>query len=162
MASLKLRFTAFCQVSWIFMWLMGKYNEYKARLLNTKYNEYTTYFCNRTSFNVEYKQFTRNFSEITDNIKNLEKRYADVKEEILQFQNQYGVTFLLKTNALIYWWTVMVAWKKQITEKFLQSSRCETKICNKKLRKLVFTGTEWSLLADITNNLVKTLNSSFK
>ena len=84
------------------MWLMGKYNEYKARLLNTKYNEYTTYFCNRTSFNVEYKQFTRNFSEITDNIKNLEKRYADVKEEILQFQNQYGVTFLLKTNALIY------------------------------------------------------------
>ena len=27
---------------------------------------------------------------------------------------------------------------------------------------MVFTGTEWSLLADITNTLVKTLNSSFK
>ena len=30
-----------------------KHNEYKARLLKTKYNEYTTYFCNIPSFNVE-------------------------------------------------------------------------------------------------------------
>ena len=52
--------------------------------------------------------------------------------------------------------------KKANYEKSLQSSRCETKICNKKLQKAVFTGTEWSLLADITNILVKTLNSSFK
>ena len=44
------------------------------------------------------------------------------------------------------WW---LHEKKQITEKFLQKSRCETKICNKKLQKVVFTGTEWSLLADI-------------
>ena len=56
----------------------------------------------------------------------------------------------------------MVAWKKQITEKFLQSSRCESKICNKKLQNVVFTGTEWSLLANITNTLMKILNSSFK
>ena len=27
---------------------------------------------------------------------------------------------------------------------------------------MVFTGTEWSLLANITNTLMKTLNSSFK
>ena len=56
----------------------------------------------------------------------------------------------------------MVAWKKQITEKFLRSSRCESKICNKKLQNVVFTGTEWSLLANITNTLMKILNSSFK
>ena len=56
----------------------------------------------------------------------------------------------------------MGAWKKQIAEKSSQSSRCETKICNKKLQKVVFTGTGWSLLADITSTLVKTLNSSFK
>ena len=118
--------------------------------------------CNWTSFNVEYRQFIRNFSEITDNIKSLQKRRKDVKQQILQFQNQYGVVFLLKTNALTYWWTVMVAWKKQITENFLQSSRWETKICNKKLQKVVFTGTEWSLLAHITNILVKALNSFFK
>ena len=85
-----------------------------------------------------------------------------MKQETLQFQNKYGIIFLLKTNAVTYWWTVMVAWKKQITKKFLQSSRCETKICNKKLQKVVFTGTEWSLLAHITNILVKTLNSFFK
>ena len=30
------------------------------------------------------------------------------------------------------------------------------------MQKVVFTGTGWSLLADITNTLVKTLNSSFK
>ena len=118
--------------------------------------------CNWTSFNVEYRQFIRNFSEITDNIKSLQKRHKDVKQQILQFQNQYGVIFLLKTNALTYWWTVMVAWKKQITENFLESSRWETKICNKKLQKVVFTGTERSLLADITNILVKALNSFFK
>ena len=46
-----------------------KHNEYKARLLKTKYNKYTTYFCDITSFNVEYRQFTRNFPKITDNIK---------------------------------------------------------------------------------------------
>ena len=38
-----------------------KHNEYKARLLKTKYIEYTTYFCNITSFNIGYRQFTRNF-----------------------------------------------------------------------------------------------------
>ena len=46
-----------------------KHNEYKAKLLKIKYNEYATYFYNITSFNVEYRQFTRNFPKITDNIK---------------------------------------------------------------------------------------------
>ena len=80
-----------------------KHNEYKARLLKTKYNKYTTYFCDITSFNVEYRQFTRNFPKITDNIKSLEKRYREVKKEILEtFSKQYGVIFLLKTNALTH------------------------------------------------------------
>ena len=61
-----------------------KLNEYKVRLSKTKYNEYTTYFCNISSFNIEYRQFTSNFPKITDNIKSLEKRYRDVKKEILQ------------------------------------------------------------------------------
>ena len=75
------------------------------------------------------------------------------------FQKQYAVIFLLKTNALIHWWTVMIAWKKQITEKFLRNSWYKTKSCNKKLHKVVFLET---VLADITNTLVKTLNNSFK
>ena len=50
----------------------------------TKYNEYRTYFCNTASFNVEYRLFTRNFPKIPDNIKNLEKRYRQVKKEILK------------------------------------------------------------------------------
>ena len=50
----------------------GKHNEYKARLLNTKYKQYTMYFCNRTSSDVKYRQFTRKFSEISHNIKSLE------------------------------------------------------------------------------------------
>ena len=80
-----------------------KHNEYKARLLKIKYNEYATYFYNITSFNVEYRQFTRNFPKITDNIKSLEKRYREVKKEILEtFSKQYGVIFLLKTNALTH------------------------------------------------------------
>ena len=37
----------------------------------------------------------------------------------------------------------MVAWKKPITEKFLLSSRYETKSCNKKLQKVVFIGAEY-------------------
>ena len=61
-----------------------KHNEYKARLLKTKYNEYATYFCNIPSFYVEYRQFTRNLPKITDNIKSLEKRYRDAKKEILE------------------------------------------------------------------------------
>ena len=56
-----------------------KHKEYKARLLKTKYNKYATYFCNVTSFNVECRQFIRNFPKITDNIKSFEKRYRDVK-----------------------------------------------------------------------------------
>ena len=51
--------------------------------MKTKYNEYKTYFCNITSFNIEYRQFTCNFPKITD-IKNLERRYRDAKKEILQ------------------------------------------------------------------------------
>ena len=61
-----------------------QHSEYKARLLKTKCNEYTTCFCNVTSFNVEYRQFARNFPKITDNIKILEKRYREVKKEILE------------------------------------------------------------------------------
>ena len=52
-----------------------KHKEYKTRLLKTKYNKYTTYFCNVTSFN---------FPRITDNIKSFEKRYRDLKKEILE------------------------------------------------------------------------------
>ena len=53
--------------------------------------------CIRTTFNVEYRRLARNFPEVTDNIKSLEQRYIDVKQEILQiFQKQVGVIFFLK------------------------------------------------------------------
>ena len=78
--------------------------------------------CIRTTFNVEYRRLARNFPEVTYNIKSLEQRYIDVKQEILQIFSKAGRSNLFFwsffSNALTYRWTVMVAWKKQITEKF--------------------------------------------
>lgn len=45
--------------------------------MKTKYNEYATYCYNGTNFNVEYRQFNRNFPEITD-------KAGNVKQETLQ------------------------------------------------------------------------------
>lgn len=46
--------------------------------------------CIRTTFNVEYRRLARNFPEVTDNIKSLEQRYIDVKQEILQIFSKAG------------------------------------------------------------------------
>ena len=52
--------------------------------------------------------------------------------------------------------------KKANYRKVLAKLSMRDKNLQKNLQKVVFTGKEWSLLADTTNTLVKTLNSSFK
>ena len=52
--------------------------------------------------------------------------------------------------------------KKVNYRKVLAKLSMRDKNLQQKLQKVVFTGTEWSLLAHITNILVKTLNSFFK
>ena len=137
-----------------------KHNEYKARLLKTKYNEYTTYFCNIPSFNVEYRQFTRNFPKITDNIKSLEKRYKDVKKEILQTFSKTvwsDLSFEDKcAHSLMHCDDCM---KKANYRKVLAKFPIRDKKLQQKAKSGLYRD---GVLADITNTLVKTLNNSFK
>ena len=138
-----------------------KHKEYKTRLLKTKYNEYTTYFCNIPSFNVEYRQFTRNFPKITDNIKSLEKRYKDVKKEILETFSKTvwsDISFEDKcAHSLMHCDDCM---KKTNYRKVL----AKFPIRDKKLQQKAIKSGLYrdGVLADITNTLVKTLNNSFK
>ena len=129
-----------------------KHNEYKAN---------TTYFCNMASFNIEYKQFTPNFSKITDNIKSFEKRYRDVKNIILE-------TF---SKAV---WSDL-SFEDKCTHSLMNCDGCMKKTNYRNVlakfptrdKKLQQKAAKRGLyrdrvLADITNTLVKTLNNSFK
>ena len=138
-----------------------KCNEWKARLLKTKYNEYTTYFCNITSFNVEYRQFTRNFTKITDNIKSLEKGYKEVKKEILEtfsktvwsdlsFEDKCAHS-LMNCNGCMK----KANYRKALTKFPIPDEKLQQKAAKSGLYRD-------GVLADITNTLVKTLDNSFK
>ena len=115
------------------------------------------HICNRTTFNVEYRQLAPNFPEVTDKIKSLEKRYIDVKQEILQTFSKIvwsNLSFEDKCAHLLMNWDGCM--KKTNYRKVLTKFSIRHKSCNKKLQKVVFIGTEWSLLADIANTLMKT------
>ena len=138
-----------------------KNNEYKTRLLKTKYNEYTTQFCNITSFNIEYRQFTRNFTKITENIKTLEEKCREVKKEILEtfsktvrsdlsFEDKCGHSLMNCDGCM----------KKTNYRKALANLPIRDKKLQQKATKSgLYRDGE---LADITNTLVKTLDNSFK
>ena len=133
--------------------------------MKTKYNEYTTYFCNVTSFNVEYRQSTRNFqfshSKITDNIKCLKKRYSDVKKEILgTFSEAVWIDFSFEDKCAHSLMNCDDCMKKTNYRKVLAKFPIRDKKLQQKAAKsgLYRDG----VLVDITNTLVKTLNSSFK
>ena len=138
-----------------------KHKEYKARLLKTKYNKYATYFCNVTSFNVEYRPFIRNFPKITDNIKSFEKRYRDVKKEILEaFSKTVWSDFSFEDKCAHSLMRCDGCMKKLNYRKFLAKFPIRDKKLQQKAAKrgLCRDG----VLADITNPLVKRLNNSFK
>ena len=138
-----------------------KRNEYMAKLLKTKYNEYTTYFCNITSFNVECRQFTRNFPKITDNIKSLEKRYRDVKKKILETFSKAvwsDLSFEDKcAHSLMHCDDCMkkTNYRKVIAKFPIRDKRLQQKAAESGLYRD-------GVLADITNTLMRTLNNSFK
>ena len=120
-----------------------KHKEYKTRLLKTKYNKYTTYFCNVTSFNSP---------RITDNIKSFEKRYRDVKTvwSDFSFEGKCAHSMMRCDGCM----------KKLNYRKFLAKFPIRDKKLQQKAAKrgLCRDG----VLADITKPLVKTLNNSFK
>ena len=138
-----------------------KHNEYRARLLKTKNDEYTTYFCNIPSFNVEYRQFTCNFPKITDNIKSLEKMYKDVKKEILETFSKTvwsDLSFEDKcTHSLMHCddCTKKTNYRKVLAKFPIRDKKLQQKAAKSGLYRD-------GVLADITNTLVKTLNKSFK
>ena len=138
-----------------------RHNEYKARLLKTKHNKYTTYFCDITSFNIEHRQFTRNFSKITDNIKSLEERYREVKKEILELFSKTvwsDLSFEDKcTHSLMNCDGCMkkTNYRKALAKFPIRDKKLQQKAANSGLYRD-------GVLADITNTLVKTLDNSFK
>ena len=138
-----------------------KLNEYKVRLSKTKYNEYITYFCNISSFNIEYRQFTSNFPKITDNIKSLEKRYRDVKKEILQtFSKTIGSDLSFGDKCAYSLTNCDGCMKKTNYRKVL--AKFPTR--DKKMQQIAAEKGLYrdGVLAGITNTLTKILNNSFK
>ena len=135
---------------------------FKTRLLKLQHQKYLQYFDeSKENYNVEYKIFIENFPSIVIQIRHLNKRYSDTKEELLD-------TFS-KSN-----WDDLGVNKKS-KHSFVDCKGCfkdkELKKClakfpikkGKNKNKALQAGLyKEQILSDVTNSVVQRLDTEFK
>ena len=137
-----------------------KSNEYKGKVLKVKYSQYITYFNEIDTFTVEYRQFGQSFKQIIPNIKGLEKRYRHKKQEILTFsKNEWdSLSYeVKKRHSLTDCDGCMknLVYRKTLAKFPVNDKRLQQKATKNGLYRD-------SVLADITNLVVKKLDQTFK
>ena len=135
-----------------------KSNEYKGKVLKVKYSQYITYFNEIDTFIVEYRQFGQSFKKIIPNIKGLEKRYK--KQEILTFSKSEWDSLSYEVKERHSLTDCDGCMKNLVYRKTLAKFPINDKRLQQKATKNGLYRD--SVLADITNLVVKKQDQTFK